>query len=154
MSTICLDLPTTIAPTIGLGRAANRYLIRYHSRVITAELMNFERLETQAAESLRAARGAAGLSLRQLAERAGTSHSTLAAYEAGRKVPGVTTFLRILAACGQGIDLRADRRVRSVDGLDRGEELRQALELAAAFPPPERSSPSFPNWPRARQAAP
>jgi transcriptional regulator with XRE-family HTH domain len=109
---------------------------------------SIDRLDAQAAAVLRAARLTSGLTLRQLAARAGTSHSTLAAYERGRKVPGVTTFLRILAACGQGIDLCADRRIREADGLDRGEELRQALELAAAFPAPERSQSQVPRWPR------
>ena len=51
-----------------------------------------------AARTLRRARRDAGLSLRALAGRAGTSHATLAAYEAGRAVPRVDTLDRILRA--------------------------------------------------------
>lgn len=84
--------------------------------------------------TLRSARTTAGLSLRQLAARAGTSHSTLLAYEKGRKAPAVTTFFRILEACGQAVDVQLSPRVRERDGLPRGEELREVLELADAFP--------------------
>ncbi len=86
------------------------------------------------AHILRSARSTAGLSLRQLAARAGTSHSTLLAYEKARKAPAVTTFLRILEACGQAVDVQLSPRVRERDGLPRGEELREVLELAEAFP--------------------
>ena len=58
-----------------------------------------------AAVTLRRARQRSGLSLRELAGRAGTSHSTVAAYEAGRKVPTVETFDRLLRAAG--FELRA-----------------------------------------------
>lgn len=49
----------------------------------------------EAAGTLRRTRLAAGLSLRALAERAGTSHATLAAYESGRTIPRVDTLDRI-----------------------------------------------------------
>ncbi|HYI62593.1 MAG TPA: helix-turn-helix transcriptional regulator [Acidimicrobiales bacterium] len=83
---------------------------------------------------LRRARRRAGLSLRALAARAGTSHSTLAAYEAGRKEPGVDTLLRILRAAGfeLGTDLRP--AVGGPDPGARGRELVEVLELAALFP--------------------
>ena len=84
--------------------------------------------------TLRDARERSGLSLRALARRAGTSHPTLLAYERGRKVPAATTLLRILEACGFAVDLTLSPRVRERDGLDRGEELRQVLELADQFP--------------------
>ena len=83
---------------------------------------------------LRDARASAGLTLRELATRAGTSHATLSAYEQGRKVPSVTTFLRILEACDQAVDIRLHRRIRSADGLPRGEELASVLKLASQFP--------------------
>src|SRR5437879_3054247 len=51
-------------------------------------------------EVLRRARRRSGLSLRQLAQRAGTSHSAIAAYESGAKVPGSTTLDRLVRACG------------------------------------------------------
>ncbi len=94
------------------------------------------------------ARLEAGLSLRDLAQKAGTSHATLSAYEKGRKVPSVTTFLRILEACGNVVDIRLQRRIREADGIARGDELESVLALAAQFP--VRASrhldlPVFPN---------
>lgn len=41
-----------------------------------------------------------GLSQRALAEQAGTSQPTVAAYESGRVSPGLTTLDRLLTACG------------------------------------------------------
>jgi len=82
---------------------------------------------------IRDARSRAGLTLRSLAAEAGTSHSTIAAYESGRKIPTTATLERIVRAAGFALDHRLHRRVE-VDGLPRGEELRAVLELAAAFP--------------------
>lgn len=83
---------------------------------------------------LRSARLDAALSLRELADRAHTSHATLSAYEKGRKVPSITTYLRILEACGNAVDIRLNPRVRERDGIPRGEELEAVLALAAQFP--------------------
>jgi len=80
------------------------------------------------------ARGRSGLSLREVARRAGTSHPTLLAYERGQKIPSVVVFMRILAACGMAVDFELSPRVREADGLDRGEELKQALLLTEQFP--------------------
>lgn len=55
---------------------------------------------TLAAKLIKDARTAAGLTQAQLAERAGTSQPTIAAYEAGDKVPNVSTLERILGATG------------------------------------------------------
>ena len=84
--------------------------------------------------TLRAARRSAGLSLRELAERGGTSHATIAAYEAGRKTPGVDTFVRLLRASGWELDGGLRPTVGGVDAADRGRELIAALDLAAMFP--------------------
>lgn len=86
------------------------------------------------ASVLRRAREQAGLSLRALAARAGTSHSALAAYEAGRKVPNADTVERVLVAAGFAVDRALSRRVRGTASLPRGEELAQVLELASQFP--------------------
>ncbi len=51
------------------------------------------------------ARTRAGLTQAQLAERAGTVQSAIAAYEAGARQPTVPTLYRILTAAG--FDLRA-----------------------------------------------
>lgn len=100
----------------------------------------------EAGATLRRARLAAGLSLRALAERASTSHATLAAYESGRTVPRVDTLDRILRAAGYASDIavtgvadatEADRRAK-------GEELAQALDLAAQFPARHAKTLRFP----------
>lgn len=96
---------------------------------------------------LRDARQSAGLSLRELARRAGTSHSTILAYEHGTKVPTVTTFLRLLRACDYAVELRLERRIRQRDGLERGEELEEVLRLAEQFPVRIERSMRFPRWP-------
>ena len=94
-----------------------------------------------AAELIRAARCRAGLTLRALAVRAGTSHSAIAAYEAGAKTPSVATVDRIVQAAGFALDRELRPRVRGDDRLDRGAELAAALELAAEFP--ARHSPTL-----------
>ena len=88
----------------------------------------------EAATTLRLARDRAGLSLRELAGRAGTSHSTLSAYEAGDKVPGVDTLVRIVRAAGFALDLDLAPMAGGSDRKARGRELVEALNLAAEFP--------------------
>ena len=90
---------------------------------------------TQAvSQALSRARAHSGLSLREIARRAGTSHSTLLAYQHGQKVPSVVVFMRVLDACGMAVDFDLSPRIRDADGIDRGEELKQALLLAEQFP--------------------
>jgi transcriptional regulator with XRE-family HTH domain len=101
-----------------------------------------------AARTLADARRRAGLSLRELARRAGTSHPTLLAYEAGRKNPSVATFLRILDACDFAVDFALSRRIRWQDGIARGEELEAVLALAAEFPSRAERHMSNPVFPR------
>jgi transcriptional regulator with XRE-family HTH domain len=104
--------------------------------------------DMRVAHTLRLARGRAGLSLRDLARRAGTSHSTLAAYEQGRKAPTVPTFLRILDACGFATDFQLSLRVRERDGLERGRELEEVLNLAAQFPSRHARTVRYPKFGR------
>lgn len=59
------------------------------------------------ANLIRGARLEAGLSQSRLAEQAGTSQSALARYETGQSQPSVATLERVLAACGQQLELRA-----------------------------------------------
>jgi transcriptional regulator with XRE-family HTH domain len=87
-----------------------------------------------AAATLRNARADAGLGLRDLARRAGTSHATLRAYEQGSKVPRVDTLDRIVRAAGFDLAPELERRWRDGEREARGRELVDALELAAAFP--------------------
>jgi len=51
-------------------------------------------------EMLERARTGAGLTQEELARRAGTSRTTLSAYEHGRKSPTVATFSRLLSEAG------------------------------------------------------
>ena len=97
-----------------------------------------------AGQVLQTARRRAGLSLRELAGRAGTSHSTLSAYETGAKAPSVATLERIVRAAGFALDLEL------VPRRDRGRELEQVLELAAQFPARHDPHLRFPRFPEAR----
>jgi len=56
------------------------------------------------AKLIKEARVAAGLTQAELARRAGTSQPTVAAYEAGGKVPTVATLERLLRAAGARLD--------------------------------------------------
>jgi transcriptional regulator with XRE-family HTH domain len=86
-----------------------------------------------AARLLRSARLEAGLTLRQLAAVAHTSHSTLAAYETGAKCPTVETLNRIVEAAGFRIEGSLARPAAPFDHPARGRELVDVLELAQAF---------------------
>ncbi len=55
---------------------------------------------------IRELRGAADLTQQQLAAAAGTSQSTVAAYESGRKSPTWRTVERLASATGQTIEVR------------------------------------------------
>ncbi|MPZ83335.1 MAG: helix-turn-helix domain-containing protein [Actinophytocola sp.] len=61
---------------------------------------------TDVAELLTLARRAAGLSQEELAGRAGTSRTTLSAYEHGRKSPTSDTVSRLLAEIGLELTVR------------------------------------------------
>jgi transcriptional regulator with XRE-family HTH domain len=96
-----------------------------------------------ASRTLRRARTRAGLSLRELARRAGTSHSTLVAYEAGEKVPSVATLDRIVRRAGFALEVDLARLV-DAEPAARGRELEAALELAAQFPARHRRTIEYP----------
>ncbi|MDA0977222.1 MAG: helix-turn-helix transcriptional regulator [Proteobacteria bacterium] len=93
-----------------------------------------ERYTKKVAELLKYARRESGLSARELARRVGSSHSTILAYEAGRKVPMTTTLLRLIHACGFSVDFELSPRIRGNADNPRGAELEQVLELASVFP--------------------
>ncbi len=106
-----------------------------------------------AAVTLRTARRRAGLSLRSLAARAETSHSTLAAYEQGRKVPTVETLDRIVRAAGYELEVGLTPGVGGPDRTARGRELVEVLELAAQFPARHAPGLTFPRFGPAGAAA-
>jgi transcriptional regulator with XRE-family HTH domain len=86
-----------------------------------------------AALLVRQAREAAGLSVRELGRRAGTSHAAVLAYEAGRREPRVSTLERLLAAAGQRPRVVLEARP-PLDVDEAGRRLAQVLELADALP--------------------
>jgi len=100
----------------------------------------------EAASVLRRARRHSHLSLRELAVRAGTSHATLSAYEAGRKVPSVATLDRIVRAAGLELAAEVAPAVGGPDPSARGRELIEVLELAALFPARHEPELAFPRF--------
>lgn len=88
-----------------------------------------------AAQTMMGIRRRSGLGLRELARRAGTSHAALHAYETGAKQPRVDTVARVAGAAGFTLEVNLARRPDSgAARVAKGEELAEALELAAAFP--------------------
>ncbi len=97
-----------------------------------------------AALIIRTARTQSNLSLRALADRAGTSHATLSAYENGRVDPTTAVFLRIVGAAGRSLETTLLRTPTAIDGMSRGEELVAVLELAEQFPARHAPHLTFP----------
>ncbi len=93
---------------------------------------------------IREARRQSKLSLRALAARAGTSHTTLSAYENGRVDPTTAVLSRIIAAAGCSLEVTLLGRPSDVDVMPRGEELIAVLELAEQFPARHSSRLAFP----------
>ncbi len=83
---------------------------------------------------VRQIRDRCSLSLRQLGSVAGTSHSTLSAYEQGRVSPSLDTVERLTRVTNLDMTITLTSRIRDNNGLARGEELAQVLLLAAEFP--------------------
>lgn len=59
-----------------------------------------------AAELVRTARLAAGLTQAQLAERAGVTQSVISAYESGRREPALSTLSRLVEAAGRRLEVQ------------------------------------------------
>lgn len=102
--------------------------------------------ETTIGPLIREARLAVGYSLRELAKRTGTSHSTISSYEHGRKCPSIPVLRKLLYECGVEPQLHFARRIRRCDGLDRGIELEQVLALAEQFPARHEEVLTFPRF--------
>jgi transcriptional regulator with XRE-family HTH domain len=93
---------------------------------------------------VRDARHAAGITQLELASRAGTAQSAVAAYESGSRTPSLATLERLLGACEYDVELNARPRVRRgatslaelaqtiADDLQQGRE-RDALRLLFGF---------------------
>ena len=97
---------------------------------------------------LREARERAGLSARELARRAGTSHATLLAYESGRIDPGTKVAERILNAAGFHLRVMLNANVLTASRRPAGDELADIHDLAEHHPHQPRSrhlnAPVFP----------
>ena len=94
----------------------------------------------EAATLLRRARTGSHLTLRELASLAGTSHSTLSAYETGRKVPTVDTLDRIVRAAGLEL---VGELAPSVGGVDRRPAAVSSSRCSSSPPcSPPATSPS------------
>jgi len=102
-----------------------------------------------AGEIVALARRRSGLSLRELAARAGTSHATIAAYEQGRKVPRVDTLERICRAAGQAVDWDLDPRPADGERDARRRDLLDVLALADTFPFARQGTLEAPVFPAA-----
>jgi transcriptional regulator with XRE-family HTH domain len=93
---------------------------------------------------VRDVRHAAGITQLELAGRAGTAQSAVAAYESGSRTPNLVTLERLLAACDYDLELSASPRMRrgasslaelgqTIRGdLEQGRE-RDALRLLFGF---------------------
>jgi predicted nucleotidyltransferase/DNA-binding XRE family transcriptional regulator len=75
--------------------ASSQYLSRYHAVGMDVRSL------------IRGARTRAGLTQAQLAKAAGTSQSAIGRYETGSAQPSLATLERLLAACGERIDVRS-----------------------------------------------
>lgn len=103
-----------------------------------------------AAQLLRQARKAAGLTQAELARRAGTSQPVISAYERDRRDPSVSTLQRIVRAAGAQLRLgygfvAANGALpRAVDDEERSDRLVDVLLLADAIPTRPRRELTFP----------
>ena len=112
----------------------------------SAKAQQSARYAKKVAELLKYVRGKAGLSARELARSVGSSHSTILAYEAGKKVPVTTTLMRLVHACGYSVDFALSPRLRGDNDNPKGAELQAVIDLAAEFPArhsdtPDRKAP-------------
>jgi transcriptional regulator with XRE-family HTH domain len=89
--------------------------------------------------TIRQARQQSELSVRELARRAGTSHATLLAYEAGRVDPGSKVVERILLAAGFRARTVLEPVAITTSGRRTGDELADLLDLAEHLPHRARS---------------
>ena len=95
--------------------------------------------------SLRSLRSRAGLTTRELAARAGTSHATISAYEHGQKVPGSDTLDRIATAAGGVVLVRPEGG--GFSGSAHAREFLDALLLTEHLPARHRQTLSYPVFP-------
>ena len=97
---------------------------------------------------LKSAREQSGMSLRALAQRAKTSHSTLSAYESGRIEPSTSVATRIFEAAGYRLSTTIEPQLKTANGHYPGDELAELLALGELLPRRTRArhldAPMFP----------
>jgi transcriptional regulator with XRE-family HTH domain len=81
----------------------------------------------QIGDLVRKARRRAGISQRELAQRAGTAQSVVARIEAGSTSPTWETLSRLVAAAG--FELRADLELRPITGSHMLDDVARILRL-------------------------
>ncbi len=96
-----------------------------------------------AAVLLQEARRRSGLSRRKLAQRGGTSASTLSAYESGTSVPSVSTLDRLLRAAGFEVEAHL-RPVPPGDERDLAGKIETLFSFVDALPRRQRGPLRYP----------
>jgi len=96
-----------------------------------------------AAVLLQEARRRSGLSRRKLAQRGGTSASTLSAYESGTSVPSVATLERLLRAAGFEAEVTL-RPAHPTDERELTEEIAALFSFVDALPRRQRGPLEYP----------
>jgi transcriptional regulator with XRE-family HTH domain len=69
-------------------------------------------IDVEIHQLIKSARGDAGLTQRELAERAHTAQPAVAAYESGARTPNIATLERLLHACDHDVEVLTRPRVR------------------------------------------
>lgn len=101
--------------------------------------------EVDAAVLLQEARRRSGLSRRQLAQRGGTSASTLSAYESGASVPSVVTLGRLLRSAGFEAEANL-RPVPSINECELAKKIEALFSFADALPRRRRGPLRYPEF--------
>lgn len=94
-------------PLVALWRGAlTAATARPHGHI--AESLSSWVMGPMGANLIAEARGRAGLTQRELAERAGTTQSSIARWESGRTKPSFANVVRLLRLCGFVLDVRLE----------------------------------------------
>jgi transcriptional regulator with XRE-family HTH domain len=118
-------LEATARPHAGRRRRIAIYQYVYNQAMDSAAL-------------LRDARRRADLTQSEIARRAHTAQSAVAAYETGARTPGLRTLERLLRACDHELDLVARPRTHA-----ERRHSRSSLRRLRGISPPARSKPRF-----------
>jgi len=130
------------------GRSEDQCTVLCESLFRTAKLewdQIWYHREMNAAVLLQEARRRSGLSRRQLAERGGTSASTLSAYESAASIPSVVTLSRLLRAAGFEVEANL-RPVPSVNERELAEKIEALFSFVDALPRRRRGPLRYPEF--------